>query len=156
MRSFERLLGVIAAAALFAMMSLTFVDVLGRKFLDASVPGSLEVTELLMLVLIFVALPLTSLHGEHVVFDLFDRMLGTRARAIQHRLSNAVCAVLMGGAAWLVAQRAARTAEFGDNTSVLRIDLAPFHYMVAVALMLTAAMHVYLVVRPPVRGGRAG
>lgn len=155
MRTFERMLGVIAAAALFAMMSLTFVDVLGRKFLDASIPGSLELTELLMLVLIFVALPLTSLHGEHVVFDLFDRMLGARARAIQHRLSNVVCAALMAGAAWLVAQRAARTAEFGDNTSVLRIDLAPFHYMVAIALVVTAAMHVYLAVRPPARRGVA-
>ncbi len=147
MRKLEQLLGTIAAIALFAMMLLTFADVFGRKFLDASIPGSLEVTELLMLVVIFVALPLTSLHGEHVVFDLLDRALGERARAIQHKLSNGLCAAMLFGASWLVFERAARTAEFGDNTAQLRIEIAPFHYMVAVLLAVTALMHVFLMIR---------
>jgi len=40
MKRLEAGLGVVAAAALFAMMALTFVDVIGRKLFDASVPGS--------------------------------------------------------------------------------------------------------------------
>jgi TRAP-type transport system small permease protein len=59
--------------ALFAIMALTLVDVSGRKLLSQSVPGSLELTELLMVVVIFAALPLVSLRGEHVVFDSLDR-----------------------------------------------------------------------------------
>lgn len=147
MRALERVLGYIAAASLFAMMTLTFADVVGRKFFDNSIIGSFELTELLMLVLIFIALPLTSLRGEHVVFDLLDRMMGPGARAWQHRLSNGLCAAMLLGAAWLVWQRALRTAEFGDNTAQLKIEMAPFHFMVALMLTLTAAMHVYLVVR---------
>ncbi len=149
MPRFERLLGLIAASSLFAMMVLTFADVLGRKFLDASIPGSLELTELLMLVLIFVALPLTSLHGEHVVFDLLDRAVGEAGRALQHRLSNGLCAALLLGAAWLVAERAARTAEYGDTTAQLAIDVAPFHYMVAAALVVAAMMHLLIMLRVP-------
>ena len=158
MRRFEKVLSLIAAAALFAMMVLTFADVFGRKFLDASIPGSLELTELLMLLLIFVALPLTSLHGEHVVFDLLDRAIPPGARRLQHRLSNGLCAVLMLGSAWLVAERAARTAEFGDTTAQLHIGLAPFHYMVAAALVVAALIHVLLMFRLPGRGdaGAAG
>lgn len=57
MRKLERFLGVLVALSLFAMMLLTFFDVVGRKFFDASLPGSLELTELFMLVLIFFALP---------------------------------------------------------------------------------------------------
>lgn len=149
MRRFERLLGLVAAAALFAMMVLTFADVLGRKFFDASIPGSLELTELLMLVVIFVALPLASLHGEHVVFDLLDRAVGHAGRALQHRLSNGLCAVLLLGGAWLVAERAARTAEYGDTTAQLHIDVAPFHYLVAVALVVAALMHLLIMLRAP-------
>ena len=58
MKRLEASLGLVAAIALFAMMALTFADVIGRKLLNASIPGSLEVTELLMLAVIFVALPL--------------------------------------------------------------------------------------------------
>jgi len=152
-RRFERLLGLIAGASLFAMMALTFADVLGRKFLDASIPGSLELTELLMLVLIFAALPLTSLHGEHVVFDLLDRVVGQAGRVLQHRFANGLCAVLLLGGAWLVAERAARTAEYGDTTAQLHIGIAPFHYMVAVAMVVTALMHLLIIVRGPGHGG---
>jgi TRAP-type transport system small permease protein len=71
-RLLETLAGAIAAAALFGIMILTLIDVSGRKALSTSVPGSLELTELLMVVVIFAGLPLVSLRGEHVVFDSLD------------------------------------------------------------------------------------
>jgi TRAP-type C4-dicarboxylate transport system permease small subunit len=146
-RKLERFLGVLVALSLFAMMLLTFFDVIGRKFFDASLPGSLELTELLMLVLIFFALPLTSLHGEHVIFDLLDRLLGEGARSLQHVLSNGLCALLLIGSMVLVFERAGRTAEFGDTTAQLEIDIAPFHYLVALALAVSATMHLVLIWR---------
>jgi TRAP-type C4-dicarboxylate transport system permease small subunit len=129
------------------MMALTFADVIGRKLLGASIPGSLEVTELLMLAVIFVALPLTSLHGEHVVFDLLESLFPARLLTWQHRIANLVCVALLLGGAWLVVLRAARTLEEGDVTAQLAIPLAPFHYAVALLLLLTAAMHLVLAVR---------
>jgi TRAP-type transport system small permease protein len=147
MKRLEVTLGAVAAVALFAMMALTFADVIGRKLLGASIPGSLELTELLMLTVIFVALPLTSLHGEHVMFDLLEPMLSTRLRAWQHRIANLVCVALLTGAAWLVWVRAARTLEEGDVTAQLKTPLAPFHYAVALLLVLTAAMHLILALR---------
>ena len=58
-----------------------------------------------------------------------------------------VTAAAFGSGAWIVQQRAARTAEFGDMTSVLEIKLAPFHEMVAVMLLLTALAHAWLAVK---------
>ncbi|MBA4267200.1 MAG: TRAP transporter small permease, partial [Comamonadaceae bacterium] len=59
-KTLDRLLywstGLMAALALFAIMWLTLVDVSGRKFLSNSVPGALEITEILMVVVIFGAL----------------------------------------------------------------------------------------------------
>lgn len=147
MRPLERILGWVAAAALFAMMVLTFVDVVGRKFWQ-SIPGSLEVTELLMLVVIFVGLPLASMKGEHVFFDLLDHVLPPRLRRLQSMLSNALCTALLAGAAWLVWARAGRTAEMGDVTAQLQIGVAGFHYMAATLLALTALVHLGLMLRP--------
>jgi TRAP-type C4-dicarboxylate transport system permease small subunit len=147
-RTLERWLGYVAAFGLFGMMVLTFADVVGRKF-GSSIPGSLEVTELLMLLVIFVGLPIASLKGEHVFFDLLDQFLPESLRRIQAALANAICAALLLGAAWLVWGRAARTAEQGDITAQLQIGIAPFQYMAAALLLLTALMHLVLMFRPP-------
>ena len=89
-RVLETLAGAIAALALFAIMMLTLVDVSGRKAISTSVPGSLELTELLMVVVIFAGLPLVSLRGEHVVFDSLDPWLPRALRRVQEvvRLSR--------------------------------------------------------------------
>jgi TRAP-type transport system small permease protein len=148
-RTLERLLGWIAGASLFGMMALTFVDVLGRKLLGHSIPGSLEVTELLMFGVIFAGLPLTSLRGEHVLFDLLDHLLPQALRSIQGALSNLICTALLSGGAWLVFVRAGRTADQGDTTAQLQLPMAPWYYAAAALLLTTALMHLYLAFRPP-------
>lgn len=155
MKKLSTLFTVVAAAALFAMMWLTFADVFARKFLPNSIRGAVEVTELLMLVMIFCALPLVALAHEHIVFDLFDRVLPARFVHWQKVLSQALTAAVFGGAAWLVWQRAVRTAAVGDITSALEIRLAPFHTMAAVMLALCALVHLWLAGREARGGNRA-
>ena len=147
MKALERLLGLFAGLALLTMMGLTFVDVIARKLFASSVPGGVEVTELLMLAVIFAAMPLASLRGEHIVFDLLDAVLPARLRALQHRVAHLVCAALLAGAAWLVNGRAARAAEYGDSTAQLGLGLAGFQYATAALLLLTALMHLVLALR---------
>ncbi|MBX3599754.1 MAG: TRAP transporter small permease [Rubrivivax sp.] len=144
MRRLTTLLTGIAGLALFAMMVLTFADVFARKFLPNSIRGAVELTELLMLVMIYVALPLVSRAGEHIVFDLLDRVLPAALLRWQQRLSHLLVAGLFGGAGWLVWERAQRTASLGDITSALEIRLAPFHYVAAVMLTITALVHLVL------------
>ena len=140
----QSLFKLVTALALFGMMLLTFADVMARKFLPSSITGAVELTELLMLVMIYFALPLASFAGEHIAFDLFDRMLPAAWLRWQHRLSPGLTALMFGGAAWLVWERAQRTARMGDMTSALEIGLAPYHYLAAALLGLTAAAHAWL------------
>jgi TRAP-type C4-dicarboxylate transport system permease small subunit len=144
MKRLSTLFTAVAAAALFAMMWLTFADVFARKFLANSIRGAVEVTELLMLVMIFFALPLVALAHEHIVFDLLDRVLPARWVRWQKALSQGLTALVMGGAAALVWQRALRTASVGDMTSALEIRLAPFHFVAAALLALAALVHGWL------------
>lgn len=144
MKRLQTLFSGITAAALFAMMLLTFADVFARKFLPNAITGAVELTELLMTVMIYVALPLASLTGEHIVFDLFDRMVPQAVLRWQHRLSHLVTAAVFSGAAWLVWQRALRTLAQGDQTSALEIKVAPYQFGAALMLALTALMHLVL------------
>lgn len=139
-------LGTVAAVGLFAMMTLTFVDVIGRKFVGHSIIGSVELTEMTMLAVIFAGIPLASLAGEHVVFDMLDPFLPSRIKHWQARLSNAACTLLVGAGAWFVFNRAMRTAAMGDTTAQLLVPVAPFHYAAALLLVVCAFMHLYLAV----------
>ena len=138
------LLGLLAGLALFFMMMLTVIDVVGRKFFSSQLHGGLELTELGMLVLIFGAMPLASLAGEHVVFDLIDPWLPAGIRRWQHALAHLISMGLLTVAAWFVWLKAGHAWEMGDITAQLMIPIAPFHYGVAGMLMVTAACHLWL------------
>ncbi|MCX7140101.1 MAG: TRAP transporter small permease [Proteobacteria bacterium] len=153
-RGMEPLLGVVAGVLLFCMMSVTFVDVVLRYIFNAPLRGSFEVTELMLVVLIFAALPLVSRREEHVVMDFLDRHIGPRLYRFLRALEHVVSAAVMGGIGWLLWQRASKLAAYGDTTSVLRIQLAPFVYAIAVLIFVTALIHLGLVFAR--RGGPNG
>lgn len=147
-RFIDRVCGAVAALALFGIMVLTFVDVSGRKALSQSVPGSLELTELLMVLVIFAALPLVSLHGEHVVFDSLDAITPKAFQKWQRALVELICAAGLLGVAWLMWRKAGSLAEFGDTTALLKISHAPFVYGMSVLAVVTAAVHLMLILHP--------
>jgi TRAP-type transport system small permease protein len=141
--------GLLSAAALFSIMWLTLADVTGRKFLNHSVPGGLEITEILMVIVIFGALPLVSWRGEHVVFDSLDRWIPDGLKLVQARLVHLSCAGLFGLMAWLLLQRGRRFAEYGEITVHLQLPMGPVAWLMAVLLLLTALVHVVLMIWPP-------
>ena len=144
--------GAVAAVALFAIMWLMLFDVTGRKFLSNSITGALELTEILMVVVIFGALPLVSWRSEHVVFDSLDNLIPKGLKRLQARLVHLVCAGVFTLLAWLLTQRAARFAEYGETTVQLLLPMAPVAWGMAVLLLLTAIVHVAFVVSPPMPG----
>jgi TRAP-type C4-dicarboxylate transport system permease small subunit len=141
--------GTLSGAALFAIMVLTFFDVGGRKFLDRSIPGSLELTELLMVVVIFAALPLVSLRGEHVVFDSLDASLPPRVVRVQKAAIDLLVAVALLALAVLMWKTGGEFAATGETTAQLKFAKAPFIYGMAVMCGLAGLVHVGLVLRPP-------
>lgn len=147
--------GALAALALFAIMALTFVDVLGRKLLSHSVPGSLELTELLMVVVIFAALPLVALRNEHVVFDSLDRLLPPALLRAQQALVEVLCAAALLGVAWLLWHKAGQLMSYGDTTAQLKVPQGWFVYGMSVLAALTALVHL-LMAREPVAHHHAG
>jgi TRAP-type C4-dicarboxylate transport system permease small subunit len=144
----ETVCGLLAAVALFAIMALTFFDVGGRKLLSNSITGSLELTELLMVVVIFAALPLVSIRGEHVVFDSLDHYLPAGLRKIQRTIMQAICAAALLALGWLMWQTGGQYLETGETTAQLKILKAPFIYGMAVLCAVAGLIHLRLMFRP--------
>ena len=145
----EAICGVLSAAGLFAIMALTFFDVGGRKLFDNSIPGSLEVTELLMVVVIFGALPLVSLRGEHVLFDSMDSYLPPAALRVQKAAVNLLVAAALLALGWLMWKTGGQFSANGETTAQLKVPKAPFIYGMAVLCAVSGLVHLVLMVRPP-------
>lgn len=134
--------GTLSGLALLAIMLLTFLDVSSRKMLSQSITGSLELTELLMVVVIFGALPLVSLKSEHVVFDSLDAILPAFLQKIQQTLVHLTCAVLLFGLSFLMWKTGAEFAITGETTAQLKITKAPFIQGMGLLCGLTGLVHL--------------
>ena len=142
-RRADALLGVAASVVLLAMMLLTVIDVVGRYRLKMPVRGAFEVTELMLVVLIFAGLPLVSFSDEHAVMDFVDRLLGPRGQRALQRVVHVVSAAFMFLLTWLMWLKADRIWAYRDATDVLRILYGPFVYFMALALALAGLIHLY-------------
>jgi len=124
---------------------LTMEDVEKRMGL---LTGSLEMTELLMVVVIFGALPLVSERGEHVVFDSLDGFLPSAVQKIQRTLVHLMCGVALIALGWLRWQTGQDFSSTGETTAQLKILKSPFIYGMGVLCAFTGLIHLNLMRHP--------
>jgi TRAP-type C4-dicarboxylate transport system permease small subunit len=142
-RHAEVLLGIAASTILMSMTLLTFVDVVARYLFSRPLRGAFEITELMLLVLIFAGLPLVSYANEHAFMDFIDRLLPAPLQRGLMRAVELVCAATMFLLTWLVWLKADRIWAYRDATDVLRVVYGPFVYFMAVMIALAALIHLY-------------
>jgi TRAP-type C4-dicarboxylate transport system permease small subunit len=139
----NRLLTHIASIALALLMLLTVADVFGRYLLNWPVPGTFELTEMLMVPLVFLALGLAQHHNEHISLDLaynyFPFGLRKGADVIIDLCNLAVAAAI----AWQLYNYSVRMSEGNYTTAVLQLPLYPFVILAVVG----AVAYVLAIVR---------
>jgi len=120
------LLGTIVAADLAAMMVLTFFDVSGRKLLASPIYGAYEVTEFMMGVLIFGALPLVTAREGHVTIDIMDHFVPRGAMKAQRIVISLVSAAVLAVIAWQLWILSESHLHTNEVTMTLHIAHGPF------------------------------
>lgn len=130
------ILGIVSVAVLFAMMMLTFADVWGRYAFQSPVPGAYEITEMMMGVLIFSALPLLCAREGHVTIDILDGVTPKGVVRPQRFIVNLVCAVVLAVLAWRMTELAGTLGK--EVTMTLKIPHQPFAYAFAVLSALAS------------------
>ena len=122
----DRVLGLITGTILFAMMLLTFADVVGRDALNRPVYGAYEVTEFLMGSLIFTALPLLCAREGHVTIDILDGVTPKGVMRWQRFVVNLISAAALALIAWRLYALSGDLARDNEVTMTLKIPHSPF------------------------------
>jgi TRAP-type transport system small permease protein len=140
----ETFFKLIIAVTLAIIMCLTFMDVIGRYFLNAPVPGAFDITELTMGIMVFSGLPLLCAYDQHVSVDLIGKTLSDAVTRLRVVLIHVFSAIVMGTIAWQLLVQAARYRDANDVSMIMNIPLAPF---AVIMLGLSSVSTLVLLVR---------
>ncbi len=128
---FESVLGIITVVLLAGLTLLTSVDVVARYWFNSPVNGAFELTQMMLAVLIFTAMPLTTAASEHVDVELFTQMAGKGIEKWFIALGWLITALVMFVLSWRLWVHALRLANDGAVSNSLGIALAPIGYYAA-------------------------
>jgi TRAP-type C4-dicarboxylate transport system permease small subunit len=118
------------------MMILTILDVVLRKLASKSILGTVELTEFMLVILVFFALAQTELLDGHVRVDLVMSRFSDRVQGFMDMITQFVCFALSLLISWssLVYSEEMRLSE--EVTQDLLIPVYPFIYFVALGCLV--------------------
>ncbi len=118
------------------MMVLTIADVVLRKTTSRSILGTVELSEFLMVTLVFFSLAQTEITNGHVKVDLVMRRFGDRVQGVVEAITQFICFLLFGIATWSTLVYSLTMRASKEVTQDLWIPKYPFIYVVAVGWAL--------------------
>lgn len=131
-----------AGVLLFILMMVTVVDVVGRYFFDAPLPGGFELTQFIMAAIVYAGLPPVSHRDRHIAIDLLDDVTPPGLVRPRDILVHAACMACFGVFAWRLFVFARQIAEDGDVTEYLRLPNAPIIYVGSFFCAVAAVVHL--------------
>ncbi|MEW5420873.1 TRAP transporter small permease [Amorphus sp. 3PC139-8] len=152
-RAVEWVFSAAAALLLFLMMTITFLDVLGRYFFNHPLGFAFEVTQLTMAGLVFTALPSVTLRGQHVTAGLFENAFSGRLKHARDLIVALIVAVGCGFLAWRLSMLAERFMMWGDETSVLKFPIGLVAWLGVGCLVAGALAALVLAAQALTAGG---
>lgn len=128
---FSRWVTVVSAITGFIMMVLVTVDVLMRRLLSNPIPGSLEITTSLLVVLVSCSIAWVMTEKGHVTVDTVTSKYPQRLRRVIHSIALFLSLIMVGLICWASLLYGLQEFRIGDKSSLLGIPLAPFVFTVS-------------------------
>lgn len=128
-----------ACTTLFALMVMTFLDVVMRSVVNQPIEAATELTRMMMALVVFAVLPVMSFRGGHISVDLLDSVLSPRLRRARDALMSGACGILLFWPAQRCVVLAERARDYGDVTEYLLIPTFYLAWFIALATFVTAA-----------------
>lgn len=138
-----RKFNAIAGIVLMILMILSFCDVAMRTFFNQPIQGTYEVSGLLCVLIIGLALGSTQLAKSHIRVDILLLFMPEKGRNRLEFIIDLLCfimSLIIGWQSWLYASS---LAAVGEGSQTQKIPLAPFEYVVAIGFFVLALVLLY-------------
>lgn len=128
-------LTVCGMVVLFLMIILTFADVFLRYIFGKPLPGTVELTEICMVIVVYASIAGTQWQKSHVTMDILSSRLTEKSRPLLETTTELWSLAIVLACAWTTWKYALSTTSV---TLVLRIPLYPFVMFVSFGFLLLA------------------
>jgi len=126
----------IASVVLFLMMVLTILDVVLRKLASKSILGTVELSEFMLLTVVFFALARTETLDGHVKVDLILGRFSERTQGIVDMGTQFICFILALLMTWSSFTYSETMRLSREVTQDLLLPKFPFIYIVGVGCLI--------------------
>jgi TRAP-type C4-dicarboxylate transport system permease small subunit len=123
----------IAGLFLIAMMLLTGLDVFTRYFLNSPIPGSYEIIQYIMPMVVAFGMAQCALKKKHVQIDLITSLLPNRIQQFLKSIAYLIMFIMFALISWQSFLRATGMYASGQYTEVLYMPIFPFVYTVVLS-----------------------
>lgn len=150
MKLVEKVVTIIAALALAAMMVIAVVDVGGRQLFGHPLRGASELTEICMMLVTFLLFPLVALRRMHIKIDLLEHLFSKSVLAFQTIVTGLLGAGIFALLAYQMWKTGMRSLGYGDVTMELETPIGLLFLTMAVFSGLTSVgFFASMFIRPP-------
>ena len=146
-------MGYGSTVALFSLMALTVVHVLGRSFFHFSVRGSIELCSYMLLVLVALGWCGAALEERHIKVDLLTARLPKRAQFIIINATLILSFIMIAIATWANGVRAMGDPRY---TSVLDMPDIPFRWVLTVGFGMFCLCTLAMIIKNFRKRGKDG
>lgn len=126
------------------MVAITFADVFLRYLFHNSLDGTVELTELFMVIVVFSSIAYTAWSGDHVIMDVLTQALKPRWQDIMLGMTTIWTIVVTALCIWSSIRYGQRTTS---TTGILQLPLWPFIYFVAFGFATLLLTYCWQLVR---------
>lgn len=127
---------IVAAGFLVILVLLTVADVFLRRFLNAPVAGSFEISKLILGIIVFFTLAYCAVQGGHIVVDVLVSRFPQRAQSRVGLTIQIFSAVITGLISWQLFFHAVKVKDAGEVTAIWDIWIYPFVFLAALGSAL--------------------
>lgn len=126
----------VATVVLVLLMLGTVADVVMRSVFDRPLVGTFELTQLAIIVILYLSIGYAEQHDAHIKVDLVTGKLRGRVRRAVLFFARLVTIAVAGMLAWRLFAFSGSLGDSGVSTSVLRYPLWPFALIAAAGALL--------------------
>lgn len=121
----------ISCGCVFFMMLLTTVDVVLRYIFNSPITGAFEVSEFMMVIIVFFSMAYTQVRKGHVAVDVLVGRLSQRKQAFVDLFNHAATILILLLITWRSSLAGLELYDTMETTGTVPIPVYPFYFVVA-------------------------
>ncbi len=135
-----RVIGAVGAGIIGLMMLVTVIDVGGRRLFNTPLLGSMDLTILMMVIVVFFSIAHTELKKGHITIDLIVPRLRIKAQSIINSIMYLFFLIIFAWMTWRIFLSALDLWRNHTVSATLEIPVFPFMFIATLGCALLSLL----------------